>query len=182
MKFDLILHDGKIMNGVDEFPQNFDIGIKNDKIISVGDLQNESSTKKINCKNLIVLPGVIDTQVHFREPGLTHKEDIECASKAAVMGGVTAFCEMPNTNPLTTSEKELNWKLLKAKNVSWCDYSFFIGATPNNILKLSEYEKLPGCVGIKIFMGSSTGELLVQDTNNLFEILSIGQKRIAVHA
>ena len=182
MKFDLILHDGKIMNGVDEFPQNFDIGIKNDKIISVGDLKNESSTKKINCKNLIVLPGVIDTQVHFREPGLTHKEDIECASKAAVMGGVTAFCEMPNTNPLTTSEKELNWKLLKAKNVSWCDYSFFIGATPNNILKLSEYEKLPGCVGIKIFMGSSTGELLVQDTNNLFEILSNGQKRIAVHA
>ena len=98
------------------------------------------------------------------------------------MGGVTAFCEMPNTNPLTTSEKELNWKLLKAKNVSWCDYSFFIGATPNNILKLSEYEKLPGCVGIKIFMGSSTGELLVQDTNNLFEILSNGKKRIAVHA
>ena len=97
MKFDLILHDGKIMNGVDEFPQNFDIGIKNDKIISVGDLKNESSTKKINCKNLIVLPGVIDTQVHFREPGLTHKEDIECASKAAVMGGVLHFakCQIP---------------------------------------------------------------------------------------
>ena len=77
MKFDLILHDGKIMNGVDEFPQNFDIGIKNDKIISVGDLKNESSTKKINCKNLIVLPGVIDTQVHFREPGLTKKGEIK---------------------------------------------------------------------------------------------------------
>ena len=120
MSFDLILINGHVMTGSNEIPTLMDIGIKDGKIISVGKLKNELSLKTVNCSNLVILPGVIDTQVHFREPGLTHKEDIETGSRSAVLGGITAFCEMPNTNPLTTSEFALSKKIKKSEKVSWC--------------------------------------------------------------
>ena len=110
MSFDLILIDGQVMTGSNNIPTLMDIGIKDGKIISIGNLKKELSLKVVNCSNLVILPGVIDTQVHFRDPGLTHKEDIESGSKSAVLGGITAFCEMPNTKPLTVSEFELRKK------------------------------------------------------------------------
>ena len=182
MSFDLLLLNGKVMTGSNIEPTFMDIGIKDGSISAIGILKNHKSTKTVNCRNLVILPGVIDTQVHFRDPGLTHKEDIRYGSKAAVLGGVTAFCEMPNTKPLTTSESELNKKLKRSEQVSWCDYSFFVGATNKNIGNLHLYEKLSGCAGIKVFMGSSTGDLLVHDNEMLFKIMDNGSKRVAVHA
>ena len=182
MSFDLILIDGQVMTGSNNIPTLMDIGIKDGKIISIGNLKKELSHKVVNCSNLVILPGVIDTQVHFRDPGLTHKEDIESGSKSAVLGGITAFCEMPNTKPLTVSEFELRKKIEKSEKVSWCDYSFFVGATSKNISNLNVYEKLTGCAGVKIFMGSSTGELLVHDYEMLLKIMENGSRRVAVHA
>tara|TARA_B100000886_G_C20408588_1_gene485958 strand:+ start:31 stop:1356 length:1326 start_codon:yes stop_codon:yes gene_type:complete len=182
MSFDLILIDGQVMTGSNNIPTLMDIGIKDGKIISIGNLKKELSLKVVNCSNLVILPGVIDTQVHFRDPGLTHKEDIESGSKSAVLGGITAFCEMPNTKPLTVSEFELRKKIEKSEKVSWCDYSFFVGATSKNISNLNVYEKLTGCAGVKIFMGSSTGELLVHDYEMLLKIMENGSRRVAVHA
>lgn len=182
MSFDLILIDGQVMTGSNNIPTLMDIGIKDGKIISIGNLKKELSLKVVNCSNLVILPGVIDTQVHFRDPGLTHKEDIESGSKSAVLGGITAFCEMPNTKPLTVSEFELRKKIEKSEKVSWCDYSFFVGATSKNIPNLNVYEKLTGCAGVKIFMGSSTGELLVHDYEMLLKIMENGSRRVAVHA
>ena len=115
--------------------------------------------KKINTNNLIILPGAIDSQVHFREPGLTHKEDIMNGTKGAILGGITSIFEMPNTNPSTTTRSALNEKLSIAQKNAYCNYSFFVGAAKENIENLKKLERLPGCCGVKIFMGSSTGDL-----------------------
>ena len=113
-----------------------------------------------------MLPGVIDTQVHFREPGLTHKEDLETGSRSAVMGGVTAVFEMPNTNPTTTSGAALADKIASARHRMHCDFAFFIGGTRENTNELPDLERLPGCAGVKVFIGSSTGALLVEDDDS----------------
>ena len=180
--YDLLLLNGQIMTGDNTDPEFIDIGIKNGKIDVLGNLKSKKSSQIINCNDLTIIPGVIDTQVHFRDPGLTHKEDIETGSKSAVLGGVTAFCEMPNTIPLTDCEKELSNKIEKSKKVSWCDFAYFIGATEENISNLNRYEKLSGCAGVKIFMGSSTGDLLVENEDKLLQIMSNGERRVAVHA
>jgi dihydroorotase len=129
-----------------------------------------------------ILPGMIDSQVHFREPGLEHKEDLATGSLAALAGGMTAFLEMPNTKPLTVDEATLADKVQRAKGRAWCDFGFFMGATAQNAEQMGELERLPGCCGVKIFMGSSTGSLLVPDDETLEKILSHGKRRIAVHA
>ena len=129
-----------------------------------------------------MLPGAIDSQVHFREPGLTHKEDIMHGTKGAALGGITTIFEMPNTNPSTTTKEALNQKLLIAKENAYCNYSFFIGAAKENIENLKNLEMLPGCCGVKIFMGSSTGDLLVEDDNSLKKILNSINRRVAVHS
>ena len=180
--YDLLLLNGQIMTGDNADPEFIDIGIKNGKIDVLGNLKSKKSSQIINCNDLTIIPGVIDTQVHFRDPGLTHKEDIETGSKSAVLGGVTAFCEMPNTIPLTVCEKELSKKIEKSNKVAWCDFAYFMGATKENISNLNRYEKLPGCAGVKIFMGSSTGDLLVENEDKLLQIMSNGERRVAVHA
>ena len=129
MSFDLTLINGHLMTGSNDIPILMDIGIKDGKIISIGNLKKEPTLNTVNCFNLVILPGVIDTQVHFRDPGLTHKEDIESGSKSAVLGGITAFCEMPNTKPLTISQIEFNKKIKKSEKGAWWDDAFFIGAT-----------------------------------------------------
>ena len=114
-----------------------------------------------------MLPGVIDSQVHFREPGMTHKEDLESGSRSAVMGGVTAVFEMPNTDPLTIDDAAFADKIGRAIGRMHCDFAFFIGGTADNSGQVAEYEQLPGCAGIKVFMGSSTGKLLIPDDAGL---------------
>ncbi len=159
-----------------------DIGVKDGRTVAVGDLGQASANEIIDCTGLHILPGVMDTQVHFREPGLEHKEDLETGSRAAVMGGVTAVCEMPNTNPLTITEEALNDKLARAKNRMHCDHAFFMGGTRENVALLPEYERLPGCAGIKVFMGSSTGSLLVEDDDGVRAILKNLRRRAAFHS
>jgi dihydroorotase len=129
-----------------------------------------------------VLPGIIDTQVHFREPGLTHKEDLDTGTRAAVLGGVTSIFEMPNTNPLTLTTDDLQAKFDRAKGRAWCDHAFFIGGSAENADQLHELERIPGCAGVKVFMGSSTGNLLVEDDATLDRIVGNGTRRMAVHA
>ena len=134
-----------------------------------------------DARGLVVLPGAIDTQVHFREPGAGHVEDLATGSAAAVAGGVTTVFEMPNTDPATTSAAALRDKLGRAAGRMRCDYAFFVGAA-GNASSLAELELLPGCCGVKVFMGSSTGDLLVADDDSLAAVLRSGRRRVAVHA
>ena len=125
----------------------------------------------IDCRGLHVLPGVIDSHVHFREPGLTHKEDLESGSRGAVLGGVTAVFEMPNTDPTTTDAAALADKVKRAHHRMHCDFAFYVGATRENTKDLAELERLPGACGVKVFMGSSTGSLLVEDDEGVRAVL-----------
>jgi len=180
-QLDLIITGGEVFLPNSSI-EKIDIGIKDSKIVELGDLSKKKKKKKIVVNNLIVLPGAIDSQVHFREPGLTHKEDIMNGTKGAILGGVTSIFEMPNTNPSTTTEAALNEKISIAQKNAYCNYSFFVGAAKENIENLKKLERLPGCCGVKIFMGSSTGDLLVEDDDSLRKILASGNRRVAVHS
>jgi dihydroorotase len=159
-----------------------DIGVTDGKISAMGNLAHNDAGERINCTGLHILPGVIDSQVHFREPGLEHKEDLQSGSLAAVMGGVTAVFEMPNTNPLTTNEAALADKVARATNRMHCDFAFWVGGTRENVNDLRELERLPGAAGIKVFMGSSTGDLLIEDDEGVEAVLSNVRRRAAFHS
>jgi len=178
--YDLILKGGTVVNQDGEGLR--DIGIAAGKITALGHLGRASAGEVIDCAGLHVLPGVIDTQVHFREPGLTHKEDLETGSRSAVMGGVTAVFEMPNTNPTTTSGAALADKIASARHRMHCDFAFFIGGTRENTNELPDLERLPGCAGVKVFIGSSTGALLVEDDDTLRRVLGVIRRRASFHS
>jgi len=178
--FDLILHGGHIVSS--QGTHRGDIAIHGGRIAEVGDLSSASAEVLLDATGLHVLPGGIDTQVHFREPGFEHKEDLESGTRAAIMGGITSIFEMPNTDPTTTTEEALNAKLELANGRTWCDHAFFVGATKDNIAELARLESLPGTPGVKIFMGSSTGPLLVDDDEHLRAVLTSCHKRSPVHA
>jgi dihydroorotase len=170
-------------------PARVDVGVTNGRIVAIGSIGDAGRT--IDCTGLDVLPGVIDTQVHFREPGLTHKEDLASGSRAAVLGGVTAVFEMPNTKPNTDSAAAIADKLARAAGAPgsgstggamWCDHAFYVGATNANAAELAELERLPGTAGVKIFMGASTGDLLVSEDSSLADVLASGHRRVAIHA
>jgi dihydroorotase len=176
--FDLKLAGGTVH--LPSGPAAADLWVRDSRVAQIGG-QGDAGTV-IDCTGLDVLPGVIDTQVHFREPGLVHKEDLESGSRAAVLGGVTAVFEMPNTNPNTDNADAIADKLARARNRMWCDHAFYVGATAENAEQLAELERLPGTAGVKIFMGSSTGNLLVDDDSNLLRVLRSGHRRVAIHA
>jgi dihydroorotase len=178
--FDLILRSGIVVNHDGQDLR--DIGVTDGRIAAIGDLTRASAGQVVDCRGLHVLPGVIDTQVHFREPGLTHKEDLESGSRAAVMGGVTGVFEMPNTNPLTTTPEALAAKVAAAHHRMHCDFAFYVGGTHENARDVAELERLPGAAGIKVFMGSSTGALLVEDDAGVTEILKRTRRRAAFHS
>lgn len=157
-----------------------DVAVRGGRIIGVGSYPDAG--RRIDCTGLDVLPGVIDSQVHFREPGLEHKEDLESGSRAAVMGGVTAVFEMPNTNPNTDSVMRVHDKLDRAYHRMHCDHAFYVGATADNAEQLGELERIPGTAGVKIFMGASTGSLLVAEDEQLARVLAHGRRRVAIHA
>jgi dihydroorotase len=161
-------------------PAQVDVGVRGGRIVAIGKVGDAGET--IDCTGLDVLPGVIDSQVHFREPGLEAKEDLESGSRSAVLGGVTAVFEMPNTKPNTDTADAVNDKLARAKGRMWCDHAFYVGATNNNAASLAELERMPGTAGVKIFMGASTGDLLVSDDANLARVLASGHRRVAIHA
>lgn len=177
-RLDLVLSNGTVwMPGG---PVQTDIGVRDGKVVAFGSLAGQGD-QTLDCKGQDILPGVIDTQVHFREPGLEHKEDLETGTRGAVLGGVTGIFEMPNTKPGTTDPAALADKLARAGGRAWCDHAFFMGAATDNIDHLAEYERLPGCAGIKVFMGSSTGNLLVAEDEDVARVLANGFRRVAVH-
>jgi len=178
--FDTILKNGTVVNQDGEGQR--DIGIRDGRIAALGTFGPEQAGKTIDCKGLHILPGVMDTQVHFREPGLEQKEDLETGSRSAVMGGVTAVFEMPNTNPLTIDEATFTDKVKRGHHRMHCDYAFFIGGTRENVQDLPELERAPGCAGVKVFIGSSTGALLVEDDDSLRKIFQVIKRRAAFHA
>ncbi len=178
--FDVILKSGTVVNQDGEGVR--DIGISGGQIAAIGSLGGASAGEVIDCKGLHILPGVMDTQVHFREPGLTHKEDLETGSRGAVLGGVTAVFEMPNTNPLTVTEETFTAKIKAGHHRMHCDFAFFIGGTRENVNHLPDLERAPGCAGVKVFVGSSTGSLLVEDDDSLRRIFNVIRRRAAFHA
>ncbi|PTD19931.1 dihydroorotase [Sphingomonas fennica] len=175
---DLILKNGTVWTPGG--PVQADIGVTDGRIDRIGQVGDGGET--IDCAGLTILPGVIDSQVHFREPGLEAKEDLESGSRAAVLGGVTAVFEMPNTKPNTDTPEALADKLSRAEGRMWCDHAFYVGATAENADRCAELERLPGAAGIKIFMGASTGSLLVAEDDQLERVLRSGSRRVAIHA
>jgi len=178
--FDLIVRGGEVVNHAGRGLA--DVGVIGGKVAAIGDLSQASAGEVFDASGLTVLPGVIDSQVHFREPGLEWKEDLETGSRAAVLGGVTAVFEMPNTEPTTTSAEMLADKLARAKGRMHCDHAFYVGGTHENASMLGDLERLPGACGVKVFMGASTGSLLVQDDEGVEMVLRHTNRRATFHS
>ena len=177
---DLIIRNGKIVTHNNE--RLADIAIKNGKIFKIGKLSNLKSKKTIDAKGLHVLPGAFDTQVHFREPGNTKKENLKTGSLAAVAGGITSVFDMPNNKPSITTKKLFMKKLQTAKKRMHCNYAFYFGAEKDNIKEIKKVEKVKGCCGVKVFVGSSTGTLLVSNHNDIEKIMRSTNKMISFHS
>ncbi len=178
--YDLIVRGGEVINHAGRGAA--DIGVRAGKIAHVGDLRGAHAGEVFDATGLTVMPGVIDSQVHFREPGLEWKEDLESGSRGAVLGGVTTVFEMPNTEPTTTDPDALADKLARAKGRMHTDHAFYIGGTHQNAEFLGELERLPGCCGVKVFMGASTGSLLVPDDEGVGAILRNINRRGTFHS
>lgn len=179
-RYDLVLKHGTLVNH-DGVGQR-DVAIADGRIAAIGAINAGSAAEVVDCGGLHILPGVMDTQVHLREPGGERKEDLETGGRAAVMGGVTAVFEMPNTKPLTVTPEAHADKIARASGRMQCDFAFFFGGTRENAESLRANERLPGCPGIKVFMGSSTGELLVDDDEGIAKILKNISRRAAFHS
>ncbi len=178
--YDLLVRGGEVVNHAGR--GRADVGVRDGRIARVGDLGQASAGEVFDATGLTVLPGVIDTQVHFREPGLEWKEDLETGSRAAVLGGVVATFEMPNTQPNTTDAATMADKLERARGRMHCDHAFYVGGTHENAHDLGELERLPGCCGVKVFMGASTGTLLVADDAGVADILRHVRRRATFHS
>ncbi len=178
--YDLILKGGTVVNHDGEGAR--DLGIRAGKFAAIGDLSRASAGETVDCRGLHLLPGVIDSHVHFREPGLTHKEDLETGSRGAVLGGVTAVFEMPNTDPTTTTAEAIADKVRRGHHRMHCDFAFYAGATRENTKDLGELEMLPGVCAVKVFMGSSTGSLLIEDDEGVRAVLKNIRRRAAFHS
>ena len=176
---DLLIKNGQCY--IDGELKNVDVSIKDGKILDIGQI-SEKANDLFDANRLTVLPGCIDTQTHFREPGSTDTEDLNSGSRAAVAGGITAVFEMPNTNPPTSSKKEFKRKLDLAKNRMYCNYAFYFGATADNSHELADLKNLEGCCGIKLFAGSSTGNLLVANEKDIETVFQNSSKVVAVHS
>lgn len=178
--FDVIFKNAVVVNHDGKGQR--DIGVNGGRVAALGDLSRASAGEIIDCAGLHILPGMIDSQVHFREPGLEHKEDLQSGSLSAVLGGVTAVFEMPNTKPATDSEAALADKVKRAHHKMHCDFAFWVGATRANAHLAAELERLPAAAGIKVFMGSSTGDLLVDDDESVRAVLRRTNRRAAFHS
>ena len=160
---------------------NTDIGLLGNKIKIIGEIKGDG-LNIYDATNKLVLPGIIDTQVHFREPGSTDAEDLESGSRAAVLGGVTSLFEMPNTNPPTANLIEFEKKLKAAKNRMHSNYAFYFGATPDNTDQLKQLKNVEGCCGVKLFAGSSTGNLLVDKESDIEKVISSSDRIVSIHS
>ena len=178
-KFSLIIKNGSCY--IDGKLTKTDIGLSGNKIQKIGKIELNSS-KVYDATDKVVLPGIIDTQVHFREPGSTDAEDLESGSRAAVLGGVTSLFEMPNTNPPTSNLVEFDKKLQAANNRMHSNYAFYFGATPDNTDQLARLKDVEGCCGVKLFAGSSTGNLLVDKEADIEKVISSSDRVVSIHS
>ena len=177
--FSLIIKNGSCY--IDGKLTKTDIGLSGNKIKKIGKIELNSA-KVYDATDKVVLPGIIDTQVHFREPGSTDAEDLESGSRAAVLGGVTSLFEMPNTNPPTSNLVEFDKKLQAAKNRMHSNYAFYFGATPDNTDQLAKLKDVEGCCGVKLFAGSSTGNLLVDKEADIEKVISRSDRIVSIHS
>ena len=185
--FDLILKNARCFlphpqNINQVLEEELDLGIKDGKIKQIGSLYKAKAKEELSLKGLCVLPGLIDTQVHFREPGLEHKEDIYHGSLSALKGGITAFFEMPNTLPPTACIADIENKIKRASKDSWSDFAFYLGAVEENKNYLAEWEKTRACPGVKVFLGHSTGNLVLEDEESLKAVFTNRKKITAIHS
>ncbi|ABS62373.1 dihydroorotase, multifunctional complex type [Parvibaculum lavamentivorans DS-1] len=180
MTYDLVFRGGTIVNH--DGTGLADVAIKDGRIAAIGDLSRASAAETVDVKGLHILPGVVDSQVHLREPGNEHKEDLASGGRAAALGGVTSVFEMPNTAPPTTNPDAITDKVNRARHRMYCDFAFYGGATTQNVDILADIERTPGCCGIKVFMGSSTGTLLVEKDEDVLRVLKAINRRAAFHS
>jgi dihydroorotase len=178
--YDLIIRGGTLVNhdGIGAG----DVAVRGGRIAAIGSLATAEAGEVIDATGLHVLPGIIDSQVHFREPGLDWKDDLKHGADAAVLGGVCTVFEMPNTEPPTTTVAMLQDKIARATGRMSCDFAFYAGGTHDNVADLVEMERHIGCAGVKVFMGASTGSLLVADDEGVTRILQAIRRRAAFHS
>ncbi len=178
--YDLLLRGGTLVLpwGVEQA----DVGVRGGRIAAIGDLRMAEAAETIDCRNLHVLPGLIDSHVHLREPGDPAVETIGTGTKAAVLGGLVAVFDMPNTTPSITDAAQLDWKREHLRGRAWCDMGLYVGATKSNIASLAELELQPNVCATKVFAGSSTGDLLVEDDESLERVMRSGRRRVCYHS
>ena len=174
----ILIKNARIVNENKIFES--DVLLQNEKIVKIDKYISDSSATYIDINGSLLLPGIIDDQVHFREPGLTHKGDMSSESRAAIAGGITSFMEQPNTNPQTTTIKRLEEKFAMAKASSFANYSFLFGGTNDNLEEIKRLDKM-ACSGIKLFLGSSTGNMLVDDEAVIEKIFLNTEMVISAH-
>lgn len=174
----VLIKNAKVVNANKIFES--DILLDNELIVRVDKDISDDNAKVIDVQGSFVLPGIIDDQVHFREPGLTHKGSIASESRAAVAGGITSFMEQPNTNPQTTTIEKLEAKFALAEGSSFANYSFLFGGTNDNLEELKRLDK-HACSGVKLFLGSSTGNMLVDDEEVIEKIFRNTEMVISAH-
>jgi dihydroorotase len=178
--FDLLIRGGTCVLPWGQETTN--IGVRNGRIMALGVPETAPAARIFEAKGLHVLPGLIDPHVHFRDPGDPAVESIPTGSKGAILGGLTAVFDMPNTAPSLVDAKMMGWKQKYVEEVSWCDMGLYVGGTKTNIPELGSLELSCGCCGIKIFAGSSTGDLMVEDDEHLEMVMRSGRRRIAFHS
>ena len=159
-----------------------DIGVRNGRIAALGVGPEATAEASIDAGGLHVLPGLIDPHVHLRDPGDAAIESIPTGTKAAVLGGLTTVFDMPNTSPAITGAEKLAWKQGYVEGAAWCDMGLYVGGTKTNIADLAALETARGVCGIKVFAGSSTGDLMVEDDEHLERIMRSGRRRISYHS
>jgi dihydroorotase len=178
--FDLVLRGGTLV--LPWGSEQADVGVKGGRIVAIGDLGRAHASEEIDCTHLHVLPGLIDSHVHLREPGDASVETIATGTKAAILGGLTTVFDMPNTAPSITTREKIDWKRDHIASHAWCDMGMYVGAAKSNIPELGELEAQPGVCGVKVFAGSSTGDLLVEDDASLERVMRSGRRRISYHS
>jgi len=178
--FDLVLRGGTLVLPWGE--ERTDVGVRAGRIAAIGDLRVVHAADEVDCRGLHVLPGLIDSHVHLREPGDAAVETIATGTKAAILGGLVAVFDMPNTNPSITGREQLDWKRGYVTGHAYCDMGLYVGAAKSNIAELAELEAQPNVCAVKVFAGSSTGDLLVEDDESLERVMRSGRRRICYHS
>jgi dihydroorotase len=178
--FDLVLRGGALVLpwGV----ETADVGVRGGRIAAIGDLRTTGAAEEIDCAGLHVLPGLIDAHVHLRDPGDPAVETLETGTRAAVLGGLAAVFDMPNTAPSITDRARLDWKREYLRGRAHCDVGLYVGAAKSNIADLAALELEPNVCAVKVFAGSSTGDLLVEDDASLEAVMRSGRRRICYHS